>query len=41
VPIETAAPVVATNPTPRPALLQATPEASVFRITQVNSEEPS
>ena len=36
-----AAPVGATNPTPRPALLQATPEATVYRVQRSEPREPS
>jgi uncharacterized protein YcgI (DUF1989 family) len=36
-----AAPVVAANPTPRPALLQTTPEATVYRVQRSEPREPS
>ena len=40
-PSPAAAPVVAMNPTPRPALLQATPEATVYRVARVDPGDPS
>jgi hypothetical protein len=40
-PSPAAAPVVAINPTPRPALLQATPEATVYRVARVDPGDPS
>jgi uncharacterized protein YcgI (DUF1989 family) len=35
------APVVAVNPMPRPARLQGTPEATVYRVTRSEPTEPS
>jgi uncharacterized protein len=40
-PSPAAAPVVAINSTPRPALLQATPEATVYRVARVDPGDPS